>query len=56
MFDIDLFDNAASVVSALHASGRHVVCYLDAGTYEPGRPDSATYPAAVLGKELPDWP
>jgi hypothetical protein len=56
MFDIDLFDNAASVVSALHARGRHVVCYLDAGTYEPGRPDSATYPAAVLGKELPDWP
>jgi hypothetical protein len=56
MFDIDLFDNAASVVAALHARGRHVVCYLDAGTYEPGRPDSASYPAAVKGKELPDWP
>jgi hypothetical protein len=56
MFDIDLFDNAASVVAALHARGRHVVCYLDAGTYEPGRPDSASYPAVVLGKALPDWP
>ena len=56
MFDIDLFDNAASVVGALHARGRHVVCYLDAGTYEPGRPDSGTYPSAVLGKELADWP
>jgi hypothetical protein len=56
MFDIDLFDNSASVVAALHARGRHVVCYLDAGTYEPGRPDSGTYPAAVLGKALPDWP
>jgi hypothetical protein len=56
MFDIDLFDNSASVVAALHARGRHVVCYVDAGTYEPGRPDSGTYPAAVLGKALPDWP
>jgi hypothetical protein len=56
MFDIDLFDNAASVVAALHAKGSKVVCYLDAGTYEPGRPDSSSFPAAVLGKELPDWP
>jgi hypothetical protein len=56
MFDIDLFDNTASVVAALHARGRHVVCYLDAGTLEPGRPDSAAFPAAVVGKELPDWP
>jgi hypothetical protein len=56
MFDIDLFDNAASVVAALHARGRHVVCYLDAGTLEPGRPDSGAFPASVVGKELPDWP
>jgi glycosyl hydrolase family 114 len=56
MFDIDLFDNSASVVAALHARGRHVVCYVDAGTYEQGRPDSASYPAAVRGKALPDWP
>ncbi|MGZ6696967.1 MAG: endo alpha-1,4 polygalactosaminidase, partial [Solirubrobacteraceae bacterium] len=56
LFDIDLFDNAASVVAALHARGRHVACYLDAGTLEPGRPDSGDYPAAVVGKELPDWP
>jgi hypothetical protein len=56
MFDIDLFDNSASVVAALHARGRHVVCYLDAGTLEPGRPDTGDFPAAVVGKELPDWP
>jgi hypothetical protein len=56
MFDIDLFDNSASVVAALHALGRHVVCYLDAGTLEPGRPDTRDFPAAVVGKELPDWP
>jgi hypothetical protein len=56
LFDIDLFDNPASVVAALHARGRHVACYLDAGTLEPGRPDSADFPADAVGKELPDWP
>ncbi|HKE79385.1 MAG TPA: endo alpha-1,4 polygalactosaminidase [Solirubrobacteraceae bacterium] len=56
MYDIDLFDNAASVVASLHAAGRHVVCYLDVGTYEPGRPDSSAFPQSVIGKELPDWP
>jgi hypothetical protein len=56
MYDIDLFDNPASVVADLHAAGRHVVCYVDVGTFEPGRPDSAAFPASVVGKELPDWP
>jgi hypothetical protein len=56
LFDIDLFDNAASVVGALHSRGRHVACYLDAGTLEPGRPDSRDFPASVVGKELADWP
>jgi hypothetical protein len=56
MFDIDLFDNSSKVVRALHARGSRVVCYLDAGTLEPGRPDTSAFPAAVVGKELPDWP
>jgi hypothetical protein len=55
-YDIDLFDNSASVVADLHARGRHVACYLSAGTYESGRPDSASFPGEVRGKELPDWP
>jgi len=56
VYDIDLFDNSADVVAALHAQGRRVVCYLDAGSYEPGRPDSATIPASVQGKGLDGWP
>jgi hypothetical protein len=56
MFDIDLFDNSAAVVADLHARGRRAVCYLSAGTFERGRPDTARFPAAVLGKPLPDWP
>lgn len=49
MYDIDLFDNAASVVTSLHAKGRKVVCYLDAGTWENYRPDSSAFPASVKG-------
>jgi hypothetical protein len=56
MYDIDLFDTPASTVAALHARGRHVVCYIDAGTYEPGRPDSGAFPAAVQGSGVDGWP
>ena len=56
MYDIDLFDNTQSVIDSLHASGRKVICYLSAGTYEPNRPDSSQFPASVRGTELPDWP
>jgi hypothetical protein len=56
MYDIDLFDTAASLVASLHASGRHVVCYVDAGTYEPGRPDAGSFPAAVIGSDVAGWP
>ena len=56
MYDIDLFDNEASVVAALHAQGRKVICYISAGTWEDWRPDAATFPAAVKGDALDNWP
>jgi hypothetical protein len=56
MYDIDLFDNPASTVGALNARGRHVVCYVDAGTFEPGRPDAGSFPAAVIGQDVAGWP
>ena len=34
MYDIDLFDNGSDVVAALHARGRIVVCYMNAGGWE----------------------
>jgi hypothetical protein len=55
LYDIDLFDNSASVVSGLHASGRHVFCYLDAGTWENWRPDASSFPSSVLGSSN-GWP
>ena len=44
-YDIDGWNNDAAEVAALHALGKKVVCYMDAGTYEPGRPDVGAFPA-----------
>jgi len=56
LFDIDLFDNDAAVVAALHAQGRKVICYLSAGSWEEWRPDAGQFPAAVIGNDYTDWP
>jgi hypothetical protein len=40
----------------LHAKGIHVICYIDIGTYEPGRPDSGEFPASVKGSAVQGWP
>ncbi|WNB86347.1 endo alpha-1,4 polygalactosaminidase [Cellulomonas sp. ATA003] len=56
VYDVDLFDTSAAQVEALHALDRRVICYVSAGTYEPWRPDSATFPDEVLGEPLEDWP
>jgi hypothetical protein len=55
MFDIDLFDNSASVVASLHHSGHKVICYLDAGTYENFRADAGAFPKSILGNTN-GWP
>jgi hypothetical protein len=55
MYDVDLFDVPASVVASLQAKGRHVVCYMSAGTFEDWRPDAADFPAAVKGSSN-GWP
>ena len=49
MFDIDMFDNSATVVETLHSQGAKVVCYIDAGTWENWRPDAKSFPSSVLG-------
>jgi hypothetical protein len=55
MYDIDLFDNQASVVSALHTAGKKVVCYIDVGTWENWRNDANQFPPSVLGRAN-GWP
>ncbi len=56
MYDIDLFDNDASIVEELHHAGRRVVCYLNVGAWEEWRPDADQFPASVIGKKYSGWP
>lgn len=56
VYDIDGFDNSASTVQALHTNGSKVICYIDVGTYEPGRTDDNLIPAADEGSGVQGWP
>jgi hypothetical protein len=55
-YDVDGFDTTAATVAALHGKGRHVVCYIDVGTWENWRPDAGKFPKSVLGKPDGHWP
>ena len=54
-YDIDGFDNSPSEVATLHAAGKHVICYIDVGTWENWRPDASKFPSSVLGQPN-GWP
>jgi hypothetical protein len=56
MYDIDLFENEASSVAALHAQGCKVICYVSVGSWEDWRPDADQFPASVLGNDYEGWP
>jgi hypothetical protein len=55
IYDIDGFDTPATEVTRLHALGKHVICYIDVGTWENWRPDAKDFPKAVLGNS-DGWP
>ncbi|WP_073496154.1 endo alpha-1,4 polygalactosaminidase [Actinacidiphila paucisporea] len=50
VYDIDGFENDASVVARLHGDGRRVICYVNAGAWESFRADAKAFPAALLGR------
>ncbi len=56
VYDLDLFDTDASVVASLHAQGRKVICYINAGAWEDWRPDADQFPPEVLGNDYAGWP
>ena len=55
IYDVDGFETSAAEVAALHAQGKHVVCYIDVGTAEKFRPDYSEFPKSVLGRSN-GWP
>ncbi|KAJ5966605.1 hypothetical protein N7481_013319 [Penicillium waksmanii] len=56
VYDIDLFDNSADTISAIHKHGAQVICYFSAGTYEEWRSDAAQFSSSDFGSNLDDWP
>ncbi len=54
-FNLDLFDTDASVITKLHASGKHVICYFSAGSHENWRPDAGKFSSSVLGRDMDGW-
>ena len=55
VYDLDVFDTSAAVVAALHARGRHAICYVSVGAWEAWRPDAGLFPARVKGRSS-GWP
>ncbi len=55
MYDVDGFDTTQAQVEGLHADGRKVVCYMDAGSWERWRPDAGRFPSEILGRSN-GWP
>ncbi len=55
IYDLDLFDTSTQVIANLHASGKRVVCYFSAGSYENWRADAALFSASDLGNDLDGW-
>ncbi len=56
VYDVDFFDNSASLFTSLKQSGHIVICYFSAGTYENWRADASQFPAVALGNNLSGWP
>ncbi len=55
VYDLDGFETPRTEVTRLHGLGRHVVCYIDVGTWEKWRPDARRFPRSVLGRPN-GWP
>ena len=56
IYDIDLYDSSEQLIYELQATGKKVICYFSAGTYEDWRIDADQFEPEDLGDSLDDWP
>jgi hypothetical protein len=56
VYDVDGFETPARGVRQLHREGRHVICYLDVGSWESYRPDAGSFPKSVIGRRYEGFP
>lgn len=52
IYDVDLFDTSLSMIQALQSSGKKVICYFSAGSYEDFREDKGLFLSEELGNTL----
>ncbi len=55
MYDIDLFESSEDLIQSLKNSGKKVICYFCAGSYENYREDKDDFPQDILGNTLDGW-
>ena len=55
VFDVDLFDTSAEIISRLKNEGKTVICYVNAGAWEDWRNDAGEFGDEVLGNDLDGW-
>tara|TARA_R100001440_G_scaffold29664_1_gene47534 strand:- start:7971 stop:9179 length:1209 start_codon:yes stop_codon:yes gene_type:complete len=55
MYGIDLFDSDITLIESLQQSGRRVLCYFSAGSYEDWRTDGHLFTSSDLGDPMGDW-
>ncbi|WP_036228187.1 endo alpha-1,4 polygalactosaminidase [Marinobacterium jannaschii] len=56
LVELDLFDTPARTIQQLQQSGKSVVCYFSAGTFEAWREDVPRFNSSDLGSALDNWP
>ncbi|KND88889.1 hypothetical protein TOPH_06401 [Tolypocladium ophioglossoides CBS 100239] len=56
VFDLDMYENSAATLATLRDSGKRVICYFSAGSYEDWRADKGEFQDSDLGKPLRGWP
>jgi len=55
IYDIDLFDSSKNLIQSLQNSGKKVICYFSAGSYENWRSDIGDFPQSAIGNVMSDW-
>jgi len=55
-FYLDAEQQDPDDLAALHAEGRHYLCYLSGGSLEPFRPDFDDFPDSAVGNPLASFP
>lgn len=55
VYGIDLFDSDIALIESLQQSGRRVLCYFSAGSYEDWRTDGHLFTSDDLGDPMGDW-